>query len=103
MVIPYCRPPLRLRSRGEFLCLFFFFLFSQAADGRLARAEECGGWQEATAGLLGKTGTGEKQKKRKKKEKKKRGGQGELFREAEDVRGVIFRRERGRRHCGIFR
>ena len=35
----------------------------QAADGRLARAEECGGWQEATTGLLRKTGTEEKGEK----------------------------------------
>ena len=38
----------------------------QAADGRLARAEECGGWQEATASLLRKTRTEEKGKRKKK-------------------------------------
>ncbi|RVW42891.1 hypothetical protein CK203_083001 [Vitis vinifera] len=37
-----------------------------AADGRLARAEECGGWQEATASLLRKTRTEEKEKERRK-------------------------------------
>ena len=58
-------PPLRLRSRGEFLG-FFLFPFFQAADGRWARAEECGGWQEATASLLRKTRTEERRKKKKK-------------------------------------
>ena len=62
-----CRPPLRLRSRGEFLCFFVFFLFFQAADGRWARAEECGRWQEATTSLLKKTNRRKKRRKRRKR------------------------------------
>ncbi|RVW48458.1 hypothetical protein CK203_088272 [Vitis vinifera] len=54
------------RTPGWFDRYSSLTLISWAADGRLARAEECGGWQEATAGLLGKTGTGEKQKKEEK-------------------------------------
>ena len=46
---------------------FSFFLFFQAADGRWARAEECGGWQEATASLLRKTRTEEKRRRKKEK------------------------------------
>ena len=70
----------------------FFFFFSQAADGRLARAEECGGWQEATAGLLRKTGIEEKGEKKKKEEEEVEGGFG-FFSEGHLQRGRgLFRR-----------
>ncbi|RVW61797.1 hypothetical protein CK203_049256 [Vitis vinifera] len=46
----------------------------RAADGRWARAEECGGWQEATAGLLRKTEKGEKRRGKEGKKREERRG-----------------------------
>ena len=93
-------PPWGCEAGGSFF-VFFFSLFFQAADGRLARAEECGGWQEATAGLLRKRNRrkrGKEEEKEKKKEEKKgeisAEGRGD-FAGAEDVRRGARDRERG--------
>ena len=67
-------PPGAAKQRGVSL-FFFFFLFSQAVDGRLARAEKCGGWQEARGGLLRKT----KRKKIKRRRKRKEISEGAGF------------------------
>ena len=84
----YCRPPLRLRSRGEFLCSFLFFFFS-------------GGWWEVGSGrgvrrMAGSNGwlaeeDWKRREKKRKGRKKERGTQGSScgfgsWREAYQVR-----------------
>ena len=80
-----CRPPLRLRSRGEFLCFFFFFFLKRLMGGWLGQRSAADGRKQAvtcwgrlkTGEAKGKTGKErEREEKKEKKEKSSRKNRG---------------------------